>query len=100
MIKIIDGYEFEHDGKCFILYEVGTREKGVFGKVDAKSGEMVEYRNALGYYGTLRAMCEACLKFATQKAADAAGVKTLGDYISIMEQIADEIKSAVNVTAF
>ena len=100
MIKIIDGYGFEHDDMNFVLYAVGTRQKtSCFGRTAAE-GEMVEYKDVLGYYSSLQALCEACLKIATRKGAESANVKNLGDYIEIMKQIASEIRSAVDITAF
>lgn len=100
MIKIIDGFYFEQDKNGFTLIEVGQRHKGVFGNVKEKSGEMVDYRTELGYYGTIQCTLEGCLKHATRKAADSAGAKQIGDYIEIMRQIAEEIKQSVDITAF
>lgn len=93
MIKIIDGYGFEQDDLQFTLYAVGTRQKtSCFGRT-AVDGEMIEYKDTLGYYSSLSAMLESCLKHATRKATEEAGVDNIGDYIKIMRQIADEIKS-------
>ena len=100
MVKIIDGYAFDHDNYCYTLYHVGQREKGVFGSTEKKSGEMVDYKDIIGYFGTLDSMCIALLNYETKRSAESAGVKTLGDYIEVMKSVADEIKKAVNVTAF
>lgn len=100
MIKIIEGFYFEQDRNGFTLFEAGKRQKGVFGKVNEKSGEMIDYQIELGYYGTIQGVLEGCLKHATRKAADSAAVKQIGDYIEIMKQIADEIKQSVDITAF
>lgn len=82
------------------LLEVGQRQKGVFGNAKEKSGELVDYQTELGYYGTIQAVLEGCLRHATRKAAEQADVKEIGDYIEIMKQIADEIKQSVDITAF
>lgn len=100
MIKIIEGYGFEQDRNGFTLFEVGKRQKGVFGKANEKSDELIDFKTELGYYSTIHGVLEGCLKHATRKAADSAGVKQLGDYIEIMKQIAEEIKRSVDVTAF
>ena len=100
MIKIIEGFYFEQDRNGFTLFEVGKRQKGVFGKVNEKSNETVDYQDTLGYYSTIQGVLEGCLKHATRKAADSDGAKQIGDYIEIMKQIADEIKQSVDVTAF
>ena len=100
MIKIIEGFYFEQDRNGFTLFEVGKRQKGVFGKANEKSNETVDYQDTLGYYGTIQGVLEGCLKHATRKAVDSDGAKQIGDYIEIMKQIADEIKQSVDVTAF
>lgn len=100
MIKIIEGYAFEQDALQFTLYAVGTRQKAsCFGR-KAAEGEMVEFKETLGYFSSLQAMCEACLKHATRKAAENAHVENLGDYIAIMQQIHGEIKTFADRTAF
>lgn len=100
MTRIIDGFAFEQDRNGFTLFEIGQRQKGVFGNAKEKSGEMVAYQTELGYYGTIQAVLEGCLKHATRKAAESAAVTEIADYIQIMRQIADEIKHAVDITAF
>lgn len=96
MIKIIDGYGFEQDDMQFTLYAVGKRQKtSCFGRT-AADGEMVEYKDTLGYFSTLSAMLESCLKHATLKAADEDGVDNIGGYIKIMSEIADRIKEFAN----
>lgn len=97
MIKIIEGYGFEQDDLQFTLYSVGTRKKqAAFGR-SVQNGEMIEYKDTLGYYSNLSDMLESCLKHATRKAADNAEVDNLGDYIKIMREIADRIKSFAEV---
>lgn len=92
MIKIIDGYAFEQDDLQFTLYAVGTRQKSsCFGRTAAE-GEMIEYKETLGYFSSLSAMLESCLKHATRKATESVGVDNIGDYIKIMQDIASEIK--------
>lgn len=86
-VKIIDGYEFEQDKHGFILYEVKQTETG-------------EYKDTLGYYSSVKTLLTACLQHATRKAADNAGVRELGDYVAIMQEIWNEIKAAVDLTAF
>lgn len=94
MIKIIEGYGFEQDDLQFTLYAVGTRQKSsCFGRMVAE-GEMVEYKDILGYYSSLSAMLESRLKHATRKATERAGVENIGDYIKIMRGIANEIKTS------
>ena len=100
LITIIDGYAFAHDRFCYMLYEVGERERGVYGKPHEKTGEMVEYAEIIGYYGTPEMMLRGLLQAATKKAADAANVKQIGDFLAIMENIAQEIKEASERTAF
>ncbi len=100
MIKIIEGYGFEQDRNGFTLFEVGKRQKGVFGKANEKSDELIDFKTELGYYSTIQGVLESCIKHATRKAADSSGVKQIGDYIEIMKQIANEIKQSVDVTAF
>lgn len=99
MIKIIEGYAFTHDRFGYTLFETGVREKREFGS-NKKTGEMVEYTDTLGYYLTLNSMLTALLRFATKRAADNAGVKQIGDYIAIMEQISKDIRIAAENTAF
>lgn len=92
MIKIIEGYGFEQDDMQFTLYAVGTRQKAsCFGRT-ASDGEMIEYKDTLGYFSSFSAMLESCLKHATRKATAEANVDNIGDYIKIMRQIANEIK--------
>lgn len=99
-VKIIDGYAFEHDTFGYVLFETGTRQKvSCFGR-EAAEGEMVEYKDTLGYFSSLPAVLESCMKHATRKATENAGVKNLGDYIEIMRQISGEIKSFAETTAF
>lgn len=100
LIQIIDGYAFDYDESNYILYAVGMREKGVFGSATEKSGEMVEYKNLLGFYSNITTMCMAVLNIETKKSAENANVQTLGDFIAIMDQIANKIRSAVDITAF
>lgn len=99
MIKIIEGYAFTHDRFGYTLFETGVREKQDF-KSRQKTGEMIEYTDTLGYYLTLNSMLTALLRFATKRAADSAGVKQIGDYIAIMEQISKDIRIASENTAF
>ena len=100
LIKIIDGYSFSYDDSNYILYATGIREKGVFGSTTTKSGEFVEYKELLGFYNNITTMCMAVLNIETKKAAESAGVKTMGDFLAIMEQISQRIKDSVDVTAF
>lgn len=96
MIKIIDGFYFEQDDMQFTLYAAGKRQKtSCFGRT-AADGEMIEYKDTLGYFSTLSAMLESCLKHATRKATEEAGVDNIGDYIKIMREIADRIKEFAN----
>lgn len=96
MIKIIDGYGFEQDDLQFTLYAFGTRQKAsCFGRT-VKDGEMVEYKDALGYFSNFSAMLESCLKHATRNAAEKADVDNIGDYIKLMQEIADKIKEFAN----
>lgn len=94
MIKIIDGYGFEQDKMNFTLYEFGQRE-GYVQRTKIKTGKMVDYMEPIGYYNNLTTMAEAVLKQATKKAADASEVKTIGEYIQIMQQIKNEIVTAL-----
>ena len=92
MIKIIEGYGFEQDDMQFTLYAVGKRQKtSCFGRT-AADGEMIEYKDTIGYYSSMSAMLESCLKHATRKAAEESGVDNIGDYIRIMREISGEIK--------
>lgn len=94
MIKIIEGYGFEQDDLQFTLYAFGTRKKqAVFGST-VQDVEMVEYKDSLGYFSSLAAMLESCLKHATRKATEEAGIDNISDYIKIMRGIAHEIKSS------
>ena len=94
MIKIIDGYGFEQDDMQFTLYAYGTRQKAsCFGRT-AADGEMIEYKETLGYFSSLSAMCEACLKHAVKVRADLEQVETLRDYIRIMNEISIQIQNA------
>lgn len=54
MIKIIDGYGFEQDRNGFTLFEVGKRQKGVFGKLNEKSDELIDFKTEIGYYSTIQ----------------------------------------------
>ena len=93
MIKIIEGFYFEQDDMQFILYAAGKRQKqSAFGRTVA-DGEMIEYKDTLGYFSSLPAMLESCLKHATRKATDEAEVDNIGDYIKIMQELTDKIKS-------
>lgn len=99
MIKIIEGYGFEHDSQQFILYRTGKREKLEFGTKN-KTGQIVEYKELVGFYTNLATVCMAVLNLETKRAAESAGVDNLGDYLAIMERISQEIKAAVETTAF
>ena len=59
-VKIIDSYAFEHDRFGYTLFEVGKREKGVFGSPDKqqKTGELVDYKETVGYYSNVTSMLE------------------------------------------
>lgn len=97
MIKIIEGYGFEQDDLQFTLYAVGTRKKqAAFGRT-VHDGEMIEYKEVIGYFGNLSDTLESCLKHATRKATGESGVDNIGDYIKIMQEIADRIKSFAEV---
>lgn len=92
MIKIIDGYGFEQDDMQFTLYAVGKRQKtSCFGRTVA-DGEMIEYKDIIGYYSSMSAMLESCIKHSTRKTTEEAGVDNIGDYIRIMQEISREIK--------
>jgi len=53
----------------------------------------------IGYFKDIKSMLLACLDAATKRAAADADVKTIGDYIMIMENIKDEIISSVKNTS-
>jgi hypothetical protein len=94
MIKIIDGYGFEQDRNGITLFEIGQREAFVQ-RTKIKTGEIKDYADALGYYGTMSAMLNGLLKHATRKAAEQENVQTIGEYIKIMQNIKSEILDAV-----
>ena len=98
LIQIIDGYAFDYDNMNYTLYEVGQRE-AVIQRTRIKTGEVKEYADPIGFYSDIKGLCNACLNAATKKAAKQANVKTLGDFIMIMEQIKNEIVSAVQNTS-
>jgi hypothetical protein len=100
LVKIIDGYAFDYDESNYILYAIGMREKGVFGSTTEKTGELVEYKEILGFYSSITTMCMAVLNIETKKSAENANVQTLGDFLAIMEQISQRIKQSVDITAF
>ena len=94
MIKIIDGYGFEQDDMQFTLYAYGTRQKAsCFGRT-AADGEMIEYKETLGYFSSLSTMCEACLKHAVRERANREQVESLRDYMRIMNEISIRIQDA------
>jgi hypothetical protein len=99
LILLTNNYGFRSDRFCYMLYELGQRE-GIDVKTKQKTGVLKDYCDVIGYYGTIEAMMEACLFHATRKAADAMGVKQIGDYLDVMRKIKDEIKKAIELTAF
>ena len=100
MIKIIDGYGFEQDDMQFILYAYGERQKqAAFGRTVA-DGETVEYKEVLGYFSSMQAMCDACLKHATRARADAEQIDSLRGYIRAMDEIARDIRDAIGTHTF
>lgn len=93
MIKIIDGYGFDQDRNGITLFEIGQRES-VIQRTKIKTGEIKDYADVLGYYSTMSAMLESCLKHATRRTAEREQVKTIGEYINIMQRIKNEIIKA------
>lgn len=100
MIKIIDGYGFEQDDLQFTLYAFGTRQKAsCFGRT-VKDGEMVEYKDTLGYYSSIQSMCEACLKHAVKERADRDQIDSISEYVAAMKEIASDILEAIGTYKF
>lgn len=100
MIKIIDGYGFEQDDLQFTLYAFGTRQKAsCFGRT-AADGEMVEYKDTLGYYSSVQSMCESCLKHAVKARADRDQIDSISEYVSAMKEIASDIREAIGTYTF
>ncbi len=100
MIKIIDGYGFEQDDMQFTLYAVGKRQKtSCFGRT-AVDGEMIEYKDTLGYYSSIQSMCEACLKHAVKARADRDQIDSIGEYVAAMKEIASDIREAIGAYTF
>ena len=100
MIKIIDGYGFEQDDMQFTLYAYGTRQKAsCFGRT-AADGEMIEYKETLGYFSSLSTMCEACLKHAVKARADRNQIDSIGEYVAAMKEIAYDIRESIRAYTF
>ena len=100
MIKIIDGYGFEQDDMQFTLYAIGKRQKAsCFGRT-AADGEMIEYKDTLGYYSSVQSMCEACLKHAVKARADRDQIDSIGEYVAAMKEIASDIRESIGTYKF
>lgn len=100
MIKIIDGYGFEQDDMQFTLYAVGKRQKtSCFGRT-AADGEMIEYKDTIGYYSSVQSMCEACLKHAVKARTDRDQIDSIGEYVAAMKEIASDIRESIGVYTF
>lgn len=100
MIKIIDGYGFEQDDMQFTLYAVGKRQKtSCFGRT-AADGEMIDYKDTIGYYSSVQSMCEACLKHAVKARADRDQIDSIGEYMDAMKEIASDIQKSIGTYKF
>ena len=86
MIEIIEGYSFDFDDRQYTLYRTGVREKREFG-TGRLTGEMVGYKETLGYYSRMRDLIAAVLRVETKRRAAEENVQTLREYL----QLADEI---------
>ena len=94
MIAIIPGYGFRKEGLSYVLYRYGTKEKMKFGSKE-KTGEIVEYKESLGYFTSLTSLCQHCIKAATEDKATEEDVQTIAEYIAIMKQIGEDVRKAL-----
>ena len=91
-IKIIDGFEFDYDDKCYTLYHTFKKELKSFG--DKKpTGEFKECTVEVGYFPKLRFMLERVIQLATKEKAEIEGIETVGEYVEICKGIEKSLKN-------
>lgn len=92
MVKICNGYYFEHDKRCassLTLIRKETRKKYDL-KARQELDEVVEATRTIGYYSSIEAVIKAA-------ATDMAARKCDSDDITTIREYLDEYKSAVKM---
>jgi hypothetical protein len=96
MVKIIGDWYFEADDKQYILIHLYEKEKGVFGKKGANSGETVVKKEEVAYFQTVTAMLRRLAEIlAKEKMADGQ-MQTVRDYIDELKRIEKKLHGMCN----
>ena len=92
MIKIIDGYSFTFDGSCYTLFNIGQRYK-IDRKTRKQTDELCDFTDTIGYFSSMDAMLDKCLKVAANDLAISQNCDNLKDYIDCVKEIFDNISN-------
>lgn len=91
MVKILDGWYYIPEKRQYTLVHIYEREKGVFGKTDQKSGEIVQKKEEVGYFRTLEGMLHRLAALLAKERYDRGEIETLKEYIAALKEIKAEL---------
>jgi hypothetical protein len=95
-VRITDHYYYTVDGLGNIIpYWIGVKEKMELGKNGKGTGEFREVCEGLGFYSSLEATANACMRDAGYRKIDAGEIQTIKQHIDELRRVKDEIKDAL-----
>ena len=91
MIKINDNWYYMIEENQYILIHKYMKPKGVFGKKDADSGELIEKTEEYGYFQSVTGMCKRLAQIMCKEKADKGDITTLQQHIDALSELQERL---------
>ena len=91
MIKITDGYYYEIEAEQYILIHKYMEKKGIFGKNQAESDELVEKTEEVGYFISLQYMLRRLAQILVKEKYDKGEINSLREHIDTLTELEEKL---------
>ena len=91
MIKITDEYYYQIEENQFTLIHKYMKKKGVFGKNQVESDELVEKTEEIGYFISLQYMLRRLAQILIKEKYDKGEINSLREHIDALTELEEKL---------
>lgn len=91
MIKLTDEYYYEIEAEQYVLIHKYMKKKGVFGKNQVESDEMIEKTEEIGYFISLQYMLRRLAQILVKERYDKGEINSLQEHIDILVTLEEKL---------
>lgn len=92
MIHITGEYYYDIEAREYVLLRRYSKEKGVFGKTGATTGEFVDKIEEVGYFQTLECLLRRLARILIKQKYDNGEINSLREHIDALCEMREELR--------